>query len=236
MKKRMAACDNWIFFFVIISIYFFQNIWSYVMKTPSGRDRLKFAILFGVVPFLFGCATVPHGRHADGARRSLGLGRELTVSDCAIDDAVRVSWLGRGVVRVEPTARLDFDAAFALDRWITEAARPLARQALGADLVAIGTLGSHSCRRIGRRWNSPISEHAYGRAIDIATFHFSDGLVISVENSWNSHSYSHRILIRELHKSACRYFTTALGPSFNAEHSNHFHFDRSNRNGRTVCQ
>jgi len=78
-------------------------------------------------------------------------------------------------------------------------------------------LGSYNCRE--RRGNSVISEHGYGTAIDISEING-----VSVLSDWNN-SEGKGQLLRQAHRSACKYFSNVLTPDSNAAHKNHFHFD-----------
>lgn len=98
-----------------------------------------------------------------------------------------------------------------------------ARQILGAPLQRIETFGSYSCRNVagtGRR-----SAHATASAIDISAFVLSDGRRIEVERDWGGGSREEREFLRVVQESACKRFSTVLGPDYNAAHRNHFHVE-----------
>ena len=61
--------------------------------------------------------------------------------------------------------------------------------------------------------------------MDIGGFSLADGRQISVERSWRG-SGKEAEFLHAVHSRACRYFRVALGPDYNAAHSNHFHLDR----------
>jgi hypothetical protein len=79
---------------------------------------------------------------------------------------------------------------------------------------------------IGSRfWKNRRSEHATANAVDIGGFHLEDGTHISVLRDWKRPGRKSEFL-RAVHLAACSYFRVVLGPDFNSEHENHFHFDR----------
>ena len=69
-----------------------------------------------------------------------------------------------------------------------------------------------------------ISEHAFGNAIDIASFRLADKKSMAVANRRQDQDLESRWLMA-LRISACGYFTTVLGPGSNAAHAEHYHFD-----------
>lgn len=127
-------------------------------------------------------------------------------------------------------------AARALAGWVTYGVRPAARQILGSDVVRIESYGTYSCRGIvggGAGSAGRVSQHGLANAVDIGAFVLADGRRISLERDWNGTDGAARDFLRILHKSACKRFTTTLGPDYNAAHYNHFHFDMG---GRPFCR
>ncbi len=109
-----------------------------------------------------------------------------------------------------------------LDDFEREVVQPLAAAELGRRVVRINHLGSFSCRAING--GSHLSQHALGRAIDVAGFRLSDGTTVSVEHDW-SESGPKRLFLRHLARRACSYFSVVLTPDSNAEHHDHIHLD-----------
>lgn len=99
------------------------------------------------------------------------------------------------------------------------------------DIVEVEHLGVFNCRLIGG--TDSLSEHGYGRAIDLSVFIYDDGTRCSVEDDWDSlngnpddMSLCGRLLhdvAWELHLRGI--FNVILTPDFNAAHFNHFHVD-----------
>ncbi|HEV2336824.1 MAG TPA: extensin family protein [Stellaceae bacterium] len=140
-------------------------------------------------------------------------------SRCQVDTAVRVSRVDAGL---NHPALMSCGLASRLDDFAREVMEPLAREELGRRVVRINHLGSYSCR--GINGGSHLSQHALGRAIDIAGFRLSDGSTVSVEHDWNEPGPK-RLFLRHLARRACGYFAVVLTPDSNAEHYNHIHLD-----------
>ncbi|MEZ0495945.1 extensin family protein [Sphingomonas sp. IW22] len=114
--------------------------------------------------------------------------------------------------------------------WVRYAVAPAARQVMGSDLVRIESYGTFNCRPIAG--SKRLSEHGRANAVDVATFVLSDGRRVSVLDGWDGNSREQRFL-RVVFRSACKRFTTALGPEYNSAHANHFHLDMG---GRPMCR
>jgi len=141
-------------------------------------------------------------------------------SRCQVDTAVRVS---RVEARLNNPVTMSCALASRLDDFEREVVQPLAREELGSRVVRLNHLGSFSCR--GRNGGtSRLSEHALGRAIDIAGFRLSDGSTVSVEHDW-AEPGPKRLFLRHLARRACQYFSVVLTPDSDGYHYNHLHFD-----------
>jgi hypothetical protein len=83
---------------------------------------------------------------------------------------------------------------------------------------------------------APISEHAFGNALDIAAFVLADGRRITVKDGWKG-SPEEQGFLRDIQGAACDQFTTVLAPGSNAFHYDHIHVDLMRRaSGRRICQ
>jgi hypothetical protein len=138
---------------------------------------------------------------------------------CQIDTAVRVSQVEAGL---NHPAVMSCALASRLDDFEREVVQPLAAAELGRRVVRINHLGSFSCRAV--RGTSRLSEHATGRAIDVAGFRLSDGSTVSVERDWSERG-PNRLFLHRLARRACSYFSVVLTPNSNAEHYDHIHLD-----------
>ena len=84
--------------------------------------------------------------------------------------------------------------------------------------------------------NAHISEHAFGNALDIASFVLADGHQVTVEQGWRG-SPEEQGFLHDVQGSACNEFTTVLAPGANHYHYNHIHVDLMRRaSGRRICQ
>ncbi|PKP92032.1 MAG: extensin [Alphaproteobacteria bacterium HGW-Alphaproteobacteria-16] len=112
--------------------------------------------------------------------------------------------------------------------WLRNGVAPAAREILGGELVRVETMGTYACRGIvggGAASAGRISEHGLGNAVDVAAFVLADGRRIRVLDDWSNGGAREREFLRVVHRSACRRFSTVLGPEYNAAHRDHFHFD-----------
>ena len=141
-------------------------------------------------------------------------------SRCQVDTAVRVS---RVQVGLNHPAVMSCALASRLDDFEREVVQPLANEELGRRVVRINHLGGFSCRGTNGG-HSRLSQHAMGKAIDIAGFRLSDGSTLSVEHDWDAPGPK-RLFLRHLARRACGYFSVVLTPDSNAEHYDHIHLD-----------
>lgn len=143
---------------------------------------------------------------------------------CGWENAVRFSRVGGAEMGVKQLS-CEMAAAFAL--WVEHEVQPLARDMYGQEVVAIGGMGTYSCRNIVGNpiWKNMRSQHATANAIDVSGFTFADGRSISLIKDWRG-SDRDSAFLREVHARSCRYFRVSLGPDFNPAHRDHFHFDR----------
>ncbi len=142
------------------------------------------------------------------------------VSECAVDNPVRITaalseWSQPGTVSCAFALRLALFTREDVDQ--------AAMAQLGRHVRGIRHLGAYSCRRENNghgRW----SQHAAGRAIDIAGFELDDGSVILVERDWLTPGPRGRFL-REVAQRACARFSLVLTPDSDREHFSHLHLD-----------
>jgi hypothetical protein len=142
-----------------------------------------------------------------------------------------------GTVQVEPAVTLACPLVSVLDKWIAEAVQPAALKWFRQPVVEIKQLGGYSCRgMVNGNPNAPISEHAFGNAIDIAEFDLADGHKISVQYGWHG-TPEEQGFLHDVQGAACRDFTTVLAPGANVYHYNHIHVDLMRRRGRPyICE
>ena len=147
-------------------------------------------------------------------------GVEASDSRCQIDTAVRVTRVAAGLNK---PATMSCALAARLDEFERKVVQPLARAELGQRVIRINHLGSFSCRSVnGGRGR--LSQHALGKAIDIAGFRLADGSTVSVEHDWSAPGPKQQFL-RYLARRACEHFSVVLTPNSDAAHHNHIHLD-----------
>jgi hypothetical protein len=140
-----------------------------------------------------------------------------------------------GTVTVTPTATLACPLVSALDQWIATAVQPAAMHWFGEPVVEIRQISAYSCRGMNGNPRARISEHAFGNALDIASFTLADGRRITVQQGWHG-SPEEQGFLRDVQGAACERFTTVLAPGSNAFHYNHMHVDLMHRrNGYRAC-
>jgi len=87
-------------------------------------------------------------------------------------------------VEFHPAPEMSCPLAAHLARWIDTVLQPAAREVLGSRVTRIIGAGSYSCRHMYSNPKLPLSEHATGRAVDIAGFVLADGRKITVAKAW----------------------------------------------------
>lgn len=151
---------------------------------------------------------------------------------CGIGNPFKVDASLAGDVWLDPGATLDCNMTAALDQWLAEIVQPAARRYFGVPVIGARTLGSYACRTRNNQPGASISEHAFGNAIDIASFMLAGGRWTAVETGWRGRG-AERAFWHEIHSGACRHFYTVLSPDADAFHHNHLHLDlaRHTRDG-----
>jgi hypothetical protein len=140
-----------------------------------------------------------------------------------------------GAVAVQPAATLACPIVSRLDSWFAEGVQPAAMRWFGVQVAEIRQISAYSCRGMNGQRGAPISEHAFGNALDIASFTLADGRKVTVKDGWRG-SPEEQGFLRDVHAAACQRFTTVLAPGSNAFHYDHIHVDLSRRaSGRAVC-
>lgn len=205
---------------------------------PTRPVRLLF--LLGIGALLAACAAAPPPPPAKTSGRvPLPEGGPACVVQLAYDtaafDRVKDSGTGDGcgvataVALIEtPTplnrpVTIDCGLALKVVAWDRKVLRPLAREIFGQDLKTVHHYGGYVCR--GRTSNrSRLSEHAYGRAIDIGAFELEDGTIISVRKHWSG-AGDRSTFLRRAARGACDLFSVVLSPASDRDHADHLHLD-----------
>lgn len=145
---------------------------------------------------------------------------------CGIVDPVLFTGVRQGAREITFTSPLTVSCGFAetVTKWLLADVAPAADRLLKAPPLRISTGPGYQCRRRNNRADGKLSEHAFGRAVDITRFEFDGGTSVSVTTDWSENSAPGRFL-KAVHASACKRFTTVLGPDADPNHKSHFHLD-----------
>jgi hypothetical protein len=158
---------------------------------------------------------------------------EFTVPDhvevtgqCAVANPVLVKSVatrgGRVKLPEEPLLNCAFARKFTA--WLSDIAASVVSEMAPARLQSLSTGPGYECRNRNGDSSGKISEHAFGNAIDISGITLVNRIRIEIPDVADPAAVHHRLLMA-LRLSACGYFTTVLGPGFNAAHASHYHFD-----------
>jgi hypothetical protein len=139
---------------------------------------------------------------------------------CAIADPLLLAGTG-GIAWARPTI-LACPLAAALAAFSRDVVQPEAERAFGQPVARLEHLGAWDCRkRTGSLFR--MSEHAGGRALDLAGFELADGTRISVRHDWRNGPKGR--FLRAVASRACNYFSVVLTPETDRHHHDHLHLD-----------
>lgn len=152
--------------------------------------------------------------------------------DCGIANPLIVTGIAPGVA-FEPPSTMRCATALAGARWAADVVVPLSRRLGRGDLVAIDQGTSYLCRP---RADGAMSEHAWGNALDVMGFRFSDGDPLPVQPRAGDGTLEEAFQ-RAVRAGACLDFPTVLGPGSDADHADHLHLDIKSRDaGFRICE
>lgn len=139
-----------------------------------------------------------------------------------LDDGTRIA--------MKPAALVNCATAEAVAGWVRGDLAP-DLSTTGRRLTAIRVAGAYECRPRNRQAGARLSEHALGNALDVGGFEFASGApLVVVGGGLGPFSATMR-------ESACRRFTTVLGPGSDGFHEDHIHVDLARRNrGFRLCR
>jgi hypothetical protein len=153
---------------------------------------------------------------------------------CGGEDLVRLEAIvlpDKRRVSVKPAAILRCTMASALAEWIRSDIAPLAER-LGSTVTDLDNFDSFECRGRNRIVGAKLSEHGRANALDVRAFKFADGSTISLTDRTVPRGLREAVL-----HSACRRFSTVLGPGSDWYHEDHIHLDLMERRGNyRICQ
>jgi len=152
---------------------------------------------------------------------------------CQIAYPVKIAGFS-GSIEMKPAATLSCEMALAFASWTKDELAPAARSRYWSGVKTIHQGSSYSCRRIAR--TTVASEHSKGNALDVMRIELKNGRDIKVEKQ-GLFAFRARGLLNTVRADGCSYFTTVLGPGYNRDHADHFHFDiKARRNGYRACR
>lgn len=153
-------------------------------------------------------------------------------SKCGAFRPYLVSAVDNGRVQLRPRATLRCPMVPAVDRWVRDVVVPASIKHLDSPVTALKVAASYSCRNRNSKAFTKLSEHGLANALDVSAFDLADGRRVTVLKGWRRGTPREAAFLREVHKSACRHFTTVLGPNADRYHQNHFHFDLARHNAK----
>lgn len=166
----------------------------------------------------------------DPALRGTALGDVDGNGVCGVENAVRLTAVGD--VTLSTPATVTCDTAAALRVWVNKGVRPAVGRT-GGGVTSLRVVAHYSCRTRNNQSGARMSEHSFGRAIDIAGIGLADGSEMTVLTDWNG-QYAREL--RAMWRAACGPFGTVLGPEADRFHLDHFHFDTADYRSGSFCR
>jgi hypothetical protein len=150
---------------------------------------------------------------------------------CYIDNPVKVTAIGN--IQMKPAATLTCRMALTFAKWTNKELAPSVRWRYFTGIKTIRQGSSYSCRRIAG--SGTPSAHSTGNALDVMAVEFNNGKTIDVRKQ-GFFAFRAKKLLNNVRADGCEYFSTVLGPGYNYDHRDHFHFDlMERRSGRRAC-
>ncbi len=143
-----------------------------------------------------------------------------TSRGCGMDNPVVIT---AGVAEIGPSVEVNCPMALLWRNFDENVLQSLADEMFGEPIVYVRQFAGYTCRNSTGN-SAKLSRHAYGNAMDIASFELADGTEISVEDDFYDSGEKGQFL-RAFAESACAYFNVVLTPNSDSAHYNHFHVD-----------
>lgn len=154
-------------------------------------------------------------------------GRVEGEGQCGIDDAVALQAIGSIVL--QPAALITCPTASTFTAFVQQTIAPQSLETMGSAPSTIYVAASYACRGRNNVAGARISEHAFGRAVDVRALGLEDGQNWQVRpHDADSEEPAARFQAA-LREEACGPFNTVLGPGSDGHHGDHLHFDTARR-------
>lgn len=153
------------------------------------------------------------------------------LAGCGIAAPVLVSEVA-GIPLSRP-ATLDCAAARAMADWVERGVKPAIGR-YGGGLSELKVVASYSCRTRNNKKGAKLSEHAKGRAVDVAAFELKKGGSLDLLSDWRTKKEG--AILKKIHKAACGPFGTVLGPNADRYHQDHLHMDVAKYRSGAYCR
>ena len=153
-------------------------------------------------------------------------GAEIGDKECGIAAPVKVFGIRSKESKTSFSGPVTVSCEFAkvFVEWLRQDVLPAAVTHLEYPITKLKNGPGYQCRRRNNLPDGKLSEHALGKAVDLSGFQLADGSLVSVEDDWEADTPNGRFL-KSIHASACKRFTTVLGPDADPSHKSHFHLD-----------
>ncbi len=149
---------------------------------------------------------------------------------CGIEGAIRLTEVSG--VQLSTPAQIDCGTALALKTWVETGVKPIVGDT-GGGATSLRVVAHYACRSRNNLSGARLSEHSFGRAIDIAGIGLADGTEMTLLTGWNG---QYATQLRQLWQAACGPFGTVLGPNSDRFHQDHFHFDTASYRSGSYCR
>ena len=143
---------------------------------------------------------------------------------CGVPEAVQLFFAdGQKTIAILPPAKVSRDLVPNLSLWSVDV-QAAALEHLGSSVVSLRNAASYVCRARNNQPGARISQHAFGRALDISSFQLQDGRQVSVLEHYDDKD-ARGAFLKAVEALNCLHFKTALGPRSDVHHQDHFHVD-----------
>lgn len=140
---------------------------------------------------------------------------------CGVHNPVKIS---QADAAWNQPAVVNCSFAEALLTFEEQVVQPAAQRHFGKPVSRLRHMGTYNCRNKTGGLRKGLSEHAFGRAIDVGGFELADGTVIDVKRDWVG-AGAKSAFLQEVARQACRRFSVVLTPNHDAYHKDHLHLD-----------